>query len=104
MREVLNHYDIADGINGDAFKDKLARIMVNAILKIADSNNNIKKGLDGVVELRLFAPIFLYIPHRNNDVSHNKQQLILRERLFKEVMEPIIKKYYMNKKRRTLKI
>ena len=62
----------------------IARILVNATIKIASSNYNVKKGIDGALELRLIAPIFLYAPHRGNNVIYNNQQKALRERLFKE--------------------
>ena len=61
--------------------------MVNAIQKISDSNNNLRKGVDGAIELRSLAPIFFHIPHRDNNVVHNKQQKIKREQLFREKNE-----------------
>ena len=62
INEVLKHYDVKDGIQSELQKDKIARYMVNAINKVSQSNRNLKKGIDGAIELRLLAPTFNHVP------------------------------------------
>ena len=80
----IKTYDVKDGIIGEIQKDKIARILVNAINKLSKANINIRKAIDGAIELRLLAPTFFHVPHRENNIVHNEQQKTLRDRLFKE--------------------
>ena len=84
MRKLMKYYDINTTILDDIKKDKIAKLLINALRKIAGADKNIRKALDGAIELRLIAPTFLYTPHRQNDIEHNKQEALLREKLFIE--------------------
>lgn len=64
--KIMRKIDIKFEMLNEHEKHRAAEILVNSISKISQSNKNIKLGMEGIIEMRSFAPTFYYQQHRNN--------------------------------------
>ena len=99
----MQYFDIDDDMESDEQKDQAIKILVNALNEISKSNISLKRGLNGAVMLRLFAPTYHYTGHRGNDIIHNKKEKEIRDQLFKsQKWSQLLKRiqYEQNKKNR----
>ena len=100
---TLNYIETYGRIQGDLQRDHAAKILLNALNKIKQTNNYIKKGIDGALELKYFGPTFYYLPYNDEDIIHNEQEKLIRRKLFenkkwKQLNDRII--YKKNKRNR----
>ena len=82
IRRTMQKIDTNFRLNGDQEKAEAANIISTALHKIAKSNQNLDIGIEGAIELRLYAPTYHFCTLRNDNKQTQKEKNI-RDNLFK---------------------
>ena len=77
-------YDVDEKWKSEDQKEEAAKIICAALHKIAQSNHNLNRGIEGALELRFFGPTYHFVPYRDKQQYQYKQEILRRHKLFQD--------------------